>query len=358
MKAVQIYNYYIQSNQRNSGTETDITLQLPLVVKKIAKNSIFSIRANSLTVPFSFHQLSSSIAMVQVQFRDSALNTKLVNITLQEGNYNCNNVLDQLKAQLVTSCQISQPPFTGYIPSLTFSYSQTTNRSTFNMTGNTNQRIIVYFSQNINLGKFFGMTSDLTISPSLQDTSDIACVANPVNSLFLRSGNLKQKHNREWIVEKGVYSDIIYICPIMSQQNTYIQSDHQGDECLLSDEIITDINLYLSTNLTYDPINLNGLDWQCSITISEMITEEYAPQSESMFNTVAQKTLIEEERKTSQILKDIDLQEEDLKQKQEEIMSKLLKYKKRIEKKLSKDKEDKDAEIILPEQTQPTRIFS
>jgi len=292
---------------------------------KKAKNSYFSIRCNSLTVPFSFHQLSPDINTIQVEFRDSLLNTKNVNIQLTSGNYNCVNVLDQLKAKLIEQCQISSPPFVGYTPTLSFSYSSTTNKSTYTMSGDPNNRIIIYFSQNVLLGKFFGFENNLTISPISSVVSEKICIANPVHSIYLRSGNLKQLYNREWTVEKGVYSDVLYVSPIFSQANTYIQANHQGDECLLSDENIKSINLYISTNLSYNPIELNGLDFTCSLTISEMLLEEYIPIDQTKVLNLITPTDITQEG---------DIDKELLSQQQEELINKLLKEKKRLERKL------------------------
>ena len=326
MKQVQIYNYYIQSSQKQSGTLSDPTIILPYVLTKKAKNSYFSVRCNNLTVPFSFHQLSPDIASIQVQFRDNSLNTKTSTINLQSGNYNCINVLDELKAKIITSCQISEGLYVGFNPTLSFSYSSTTNRSTYTFTSiNANQRIIVLFSSNILLGKFFGFNINLTLNPGISVTSPNICIANPVNTIYLRSGNLKQNNNREWLVEPDSYSDILYVSPIFSQANTYIQANHQGDECILSDNDIKEINLYISTNLNYNPIQLNGLDFSCSITISEVILESFTPISDS---TMISLPLVNQEGQVNQ--------EEDLKLEKErdDLLAKIKRQKRRLEKKI------------------------
>lgn len=249
------------------------------------------------------------------------------------GNYNCINVLDELKSKLVAECQISSGGFVGYIPTLDFSYSQTTNKSTFIMTGIGLESISILFAQNVNLGKFFGLETDIVITTGLPIVSTKTCVANPVNTIYLRSGNLKQRNNTEWIVQSGVYSDIIYVIPIYSQQNTYIQSEHLGDENILTDDIIKEINLYISTNLSYTPINLNGLDFSCSITISEMILDKYEPIQDTtlMLSSKAYDSKPAEGLQISDEQKDLEDQKSIL-------VDKLLKYKNRVEKKINKDK--------------------
>lgn len=354
MKAVQIYNFYIQTSQKQQGTLTDATISLPYVLTKKAKNSYFSIRCNSLTVPFSFHQLSPDISTVQVEYRDSTLNTKTTNITLQSGNYNCVNVLDELKSKLISNAQISSGGYIGYTPNLTFSYSNTTNKSTYLLSSDPNTRITIYFSNNSLLGKFFGFNTDLILEPSISILSPSICIANPVHTIYLRSGNLKQLYNREWIVEQDTYSDVLYASPIFSQQNTYIQANHQGDECLMSDDTIKDINLYISTNLSYNPIELNGLDFTTSITLSEMILDKYEPITDSTLNTIALMNPISNISNISSISKEEEEGKDNtkniknklysmitrdkikLEKERDRLVEKLLKYKDKVEKDIKK----------------------
>lgn len=345
MKAIQIYNFYISSAERNSGSLSDVNLYLSQPITKTAKNSYFSIRANSITIPFSFHQLSPDIATIPILFTDSLGNFKSSSITLTSGNYNCINVLDELKGKLIAECQISSLPFIGYTPSLTFSYSQTTNKSTYVMAGSGSQSITIQFSQNTNLGKFFGFETDVLIDPLISATSTKTCVANPVNTIYLRSGNLKQRLNQEWIVQNGVYSDIIYVVPIYTQQNTYIQSEHTGDENILTDDIIKEINLYISTNLSYNPINLNGLEFSCSITISEMILDKYEPIQDTLLQSLP---LPQPQPQQTQLNEGDSSDLVALQKQRDEIVQKLLKYKDKVEKKIKSknikdtNKEDKD----------------
>lgn len=311
---------------------------------KKTKNSYFSIRCNSLTVPFSFHQLSPDIASIQVEFRDSSLNTKISTITLQSGNYNCINVLDELKAKIIASAQISSLSYVGYTPNLSFSYSSTTNRSSYIFTSaNPNERIIIYFSSNTLLGKFFGFNTNLTLNPNISITSPNVCIANPVHTIYLRSGNLKQIYNREWIVEQDSYSDILYVSPIFSQQNTYIQSNHQGDECFLSDNDIKDINLYISTNLSYNPIELNGLDFTCSITITEVVPETYIPLQDSMMLTktlVPTQSQIEGQEAPTPVEKDKEEELRKIEEERDNLLNKLERQRKRLLKKIERNKID------------------
>jgi len=145
------------------------------------------------------------------------------------------------------------------------------------MTGPANASIKMNFSTNTNLGIFFGLSADTTISSVLTQTSTKVAVANPVNYLLLRSGNLRQTQGHEYIVETDTFSDIIYRIPVGVQQNSWIQQHQDGNPIWIANNNITDINLYLTTNLTYTPIDLQGLDWACSFSIIERVIEDYEP---------------------------------------------------------------------------------
>jgi hypothetical protein len=128
------------------------------------------------------------------------------------------------------------------------------------MTSPPSAQITMSFALNPILGKFFGFTTNQTLSTVSTPVSSQIAVANPVNCLFLRCSSLRQEYNREFIVEKGAFSDIVYKLPIGTQQNTYIQSSIEGDPIYLLDDNIVQLNFYLTTNLSYTPVDLKGLD--------------------------------------------------------------------------------------------------
>jgi hypothetical protein len=125
------------------------------------------------------------------------------------------------------------------------------------------------FASNLNLGTFFGFDSNKTISSALSVTSTKICVANPVNYLLVRSGNLQQAWNKEFIVETDTFSDILYRIPVGTGQNTWLQHLSNTDPVEISNNNINSINIYLTTNLTYSPIDLQGITWAISFSIIE-----------------------------------------------------------------------------------------
>jgi hypothetical protein len=133
------------------------------------------------------------------------------------------------------------------------------------------------FASNTVLGTFFGLETNVTISSVLSVTSTKTCVANPVNYLLIRSGNLIQSNNREFVIETDVFSDILYRVPVGTSQNTWLQHLADTDPVQIANDKVTSINLYLTTNLTYNPIDLQGVPWAISFSIIEITDSEYVP---------------------------------------------------------------------------------
>jgi hypothetical protein len=90
-----------------------------------------------------------------------------------------------------------------------------------------------------------------------------------VNYLLIRSGNLIQSQDREFSIESDVFSDILYRIPVGTSQNTWLQHLADTDPVMIANDKITSINLYLTTNLTYTPIDLQGVNWAISFSIIE-----------------------------------------------------------------------------------------
>lgn len=198
---------------------------------------------------------------------------------------------------------------------------------------NVDCQIILKFSQNQNLGIFFGFNTDISISSLSVITSDNVCVANPITSLYVRSPTFKQGNNREFLVENDDYCDVIKQVPILTGQNTYICDYQDSDLIYITNNEINEFNIYLTNNLTYNPIDLKGLNWSISFSILEIIIPKFEPfiTAVNLFRTEGQSQ--ESPKLTTEEKEKLDLLE---KQKQE-IMNKLEKYKSVFEDRLKGD---------------------
>ena len=321
---IRRYTFHVNSDKRSSGTNTDMMLTVKDTISLTAIDSAFYIDVHSANVPFSFYQLSTDIQTLQCIFTDTLGNPKTANITMTAGNYTTVSVLDELSTRLIAMAQVSSGAYVGLTPVLAFTYSTTTSKSTLVMTSPANASIQMNFASNLNLGTFFGFDTNRTISSVLAVTSTKICVANPVNYLLIRSGNLKQMWNREFIVETDTFSDILYRVPVGTGQNTWLQHLADTDPVEISNNNINTINIYLTTNLTYTPIDLQGITWAISFSIIE--------KKKPTFVSVTTKLLAN--------LPTPESPQEDVTKLEEEYqknLSRLERYKKRLEEKLAED---------------------
>lgn len=271
MAEVARYTFHIASNQRNSGTNTDMNISLSQIITRLALKSQLQVVIHGITIPFSFYQLSSDIATLGV----SVFGYPDGNITLTSGNYTTVSVLTELSSKLTTYCAALSPPFT---PTFTFTYSTTTGKTT--LVSNSTRSITLKFATNTNLGLFFGFSANATFTTA-STTGDKVAVANPVTYLLLRSPSLRQFKNREWVVEKDTFSDILYRIPISTNVGTYIQWYGDSERVVLVNDTLSLINFYLTTNLSYTPIDLQGLPFSFHLTIIEVVQPDYVPITNS-----------------------------------------------------------------------------
>ena len=270
MTEVTRYTFHVASNQRNSGTNTDLNLTLSQIITKKAANSEFYVMVHGITVPFAFYQLSADIATLGV----SITGDPDLQVVLTPGNYTVLSLLQELSSKLVALCESRPSPFT---PVFNFTYSQATGRMTFAMTSPASKTFILNFNANPTLGIFFGCSESIAFSTATTTQSPQIAVANPVTQLFLRSPSFNQSNNREWLVEKDTFCDILYRVPINTNANTYIQVAGDSEQILLSNDTFSVMNLYLTTNLSYNPIDLQGLPWTVHFTILEREHKPFIP---------------------------------------------------------------------------------
>ncbi len=275
MNPIAKYQYHIRSSKRSSGTNTDLNIKLSQLVNLRSANGFFRVKVEGATIPFSFYQLSSDINTLQVELTNGG--TKTVQLSLTPGNYTTSSILNLLKDQIVATAAISSGGYVGFAATITATYSSTTGKDTI-LLAEAGPVIVLRFDLNHDLGRFFGFETSQSLTSTTPITSEKIAVANPVYQLYIRSGNLQQLVNREFIVEQDTFSDIYYTIPITTNQNTYIQTNHEGDEIWISNDSISEMNWYLTTNLSYTPIDLQGLDWSFVFTIEEVERPDYKPR--------------------------------------------------------------------------------
>jgi len=272
----------------------------------MAADSQYIVTVTSISIPFSFYQLSSTenLNVLPVYLKNNLdVVGRFTTITLQQGNYTPYTLLTQLNSKLTEACQqVGISGFTPFTPVFASTYNPTTGFITFSVTGPVGCEIVLRFTVSSitqQLAGFFGINgTDVTMTPSVTQSSTKPCVLNPVNYLYLRS-SLKQFRNREWVVKQDDVSDILHRIPISTAQGTWIQYDVPSEPVYIIDASIDSINFYLTTNLTYEAINLQGIDWSFAFSISEVVRPKYTPITQQIvYNSFAP---VSEEDKTKQL---------------------------------------------------------
>lgn len=337
---VMRYTFNVDSAKRNSGTNTDLYITMTQPLTRLSADGQFIVSVTSISIPFSFYQLSSTenLNVLPVYLKNAVdVSGRNTTITLNQGNYTPYTLITELNTRLTTACQQTGiGGYTAFTPTFNTTYNPVTGYITFALTAPAGCEIRLLFSTSTVtglLGNFFGVGQvDVIMTPSTTPSSTKPCVLNPVNYLYLRS-SLKQFRNREWVVQKDDVSDILYRIPIGTAQGTWIQYDVPSEPIYIVDSSIESINFYLTTNLTYESINLQGIDWSFAFSISEVARPRYTPVTSTLaYNNFA--TMSPEDRQ-----KTID----ELQQKKQKEIDRLMRYRDKLQ----------GIEVSLPEEKTP-----
>ena len=340
------YTYHISSSERNTGTNTNFNINLSQIVNLLAKKGMFQIIFNSAQIPFTFYQLNnnSNLNVISVTTTYPGASPVTGTITLTQGNYTPYTLLTELQTQLYNFCYT----YGGFKPVYSNSYDTTSGHLILGISavapapasGTVSIRLNFATNQNILSGGFFGISTtsptNMLFSVTYAASAPVStvsaestqpCVLNPINYLLIRS-SLKQFRNREFITIQDDVSDIVYKVPITTVQSSWINFYQTSEPLYIVDNSIQSINFYLTSNLTYDPINLQNIPWAFSFTIREVIRPDYEAINNALVGNITKPLESDEERRLLEMEKEKQIQRLEL-------------YKKKLEKKNNKIIEDK-----------------
>jgi len=320
---VEQYTFHVESDQcdTDSPSFTNFNLSLPYVITPLASNSRFCVQVSNIQIPFCFNQLPITINNLNVNLINPADGGASFNTTLYiiPGNYDVYSLMAELVNELVLlGSQMNSVGCTNWVPMFMNTYDSATGYMSLALT-NPGFEIDIYFSQNLTLGAYFGFTYDIALSnkvgpPYIQEyaVSNIPAITCPINYLLLRS-SLKQYRNREYIVQPGGdSSDILYKVPVTTLANSYINYYQVSDPVYVTDTQIGYIEFYLTNNLTYDPINLQGVPFAFTFIITEILRHDYTGILASLAINKPLVDKSEEEVKNNQIKELLELQRNEI----------------------------------------------
>lgn len=298
---VESYNVFINSKQRVSGTVTDGNYSLYKSISLKNQANRFYFRMMDCEIPFSFKVINSTNNAITFTYTASAVYT--YSFSVPPGNYSITSLLLVLSNAIYALTNVFQ----------NFTYSQNTGFATFAVLNTSNNYSNFQFTVMssammaclglTSLSMFWGTNLGLIVSGS--STVNVNC--NQSNVLYIRSSNITQQQNFESTITKSDISDILAKIQITSLFGTMINWVNNTElELIVSNKTFDNLNFYLTTNLSYDPIDLNGLNWSCSFTITEREPISYLSDTlHSNLITDEEKTLIELEKEQTDLLRQL-----------------------------------------------------
>lgn len=273
MNVVETYHIFVNSSQRQSGTDGNFNFSLYQPIKLKNQNNSFYVRIGSAELPYTFQLINSTNNIIIFNYNRSGTITQ-VSITIPPGNYNAVNILSTMTNLL--SAQIVIPI------TWNFTYNRATGLMTFGFAPSDITQTTLQFNTISSvmlqcLGfstkptATFGYNSGSVLLTSIQNVN-----MSQINSLYIRSENIKQIQNFESLVVKSDISDILAKIQINVLPMNMIEWINPTDLSVkVSNKYFDSINLYVSSNLNYDDLSFNGLSWSCRITIQEVQNRSY-----------------------------------------------------------------------------------
>jgi len=266
------FHIYTSSSKKQSGTNEDynITLRRPIILQN--PHHYFKCIVKQATIPYTFQQVNDNFNSFSYVMTRGGITYPQKTFTIANGNYTVNTLITEVINKWVANIATYLP---AYSPTFQFSYDRNNMFITFSFTADaTNTSFTIKPIAN-NISTMMGVVVDTTFNNvGVIVTAGISSQpvdVSPITSIYVRSDTLKQNYlSSENIVSSDDVSDILCQIPLLGQPTSWIQYlNDLNIENRLANEVIGDVNLYLSDNRSYG-LNLRGIPWSCMITIIEI----------------------------------------------------------------------------------------
>ncbi len=253
---VNIWNLFIDSDMRDSGTNSECTflLKQPIILSNPMNHFVMTLKSS--TIPFSFKSINSTNNKLLVY----SVESDDILLTIPPGNYSVQAILDQIKSLILINCGSTISMIYDPISGFTTYTKLTGSNITFKLTN------YPY------MAKILGLNATNCTITSTQTISQNHCISYGIKHIFIRSSNLRMK-GYEWTYMKSEPTNIIARIPILSSLNTYIQYNDGNITNYILDTIINKIELYISSDNSDENLELYNLGFSVHIEIKE-ISEE------------------------------------------------------------------------------------
>jgi len=266
------FHIYTSSSKKQSGTNEDynITLRRPIILQN--PHHYFKCIIKQATIPYTFQQVNDNFNQFSYIMTRGGVTYPQKTFSISNGNYTVNTLITEVINKWIANIATYLP---GYSPVFNFSYDRNNMFITFSFTADaTNTSFTIKPIAN-NISTMMGVVVDTSFNNvGAVVTSGISTQpvdVSPITSIYIRSDTLKQNYlSSENLVSSDDVSDILCQIPLLGQPTSWIQ--YLNDltiENRLANEVIGDVNLYLSDNRSYS-LNLRGIPWSCMMTIIEI----------------------------------------------------------------------------------------
>ena len=273
---VRTYNLFLDSQYANLRTPTNDTRELTFYLKKAIEpthpDNRFRVRVNTAEIPFSFSQVNTSNNSFAVMFGT----TSLGNAVIPPGNYDIISLLASvdlaINARLVAN---------GFIATLTSTFDQNTGKATFTFVSN-GTGLKLYFGTTIILamigfdplvnGAFVsinGSAAPGATTPSVKNVN--VC---PTTCIYISSRSFTQARNYEALTNGMDITDVIGKIQLTTLPQTYLMYlNYTGEVVEVNNKQISEVNLYLSTNLV-DSLVMSDMRWSIHLIVEEIKNDD------------------------------------------------------------------------------------
>lgn len=251
-------------NSNELGNNGRMILQQPIISNP---NEKLFVCVMSATFPNSWYNLSTYLSNNTISFKETNDNTYKI-ITLDEGSYNINELMDEIKSKLESNSTNSL--------SYSFTYNIITNSVIITHSNTTNITVNFDFTNINSCRRMLGFLSSIkTIDNNTTSISSDRAVdiTDTYNSIYIRLPNLSNQK----VIESstGRFSNIVAHIPVPTSRNTIFTYEPQKPFCMeLTQNNITAIDVAITFQDEEQRVHFGKGDWEINLLIEYRLNQE------------------------------------------------------------------------------------
>jgi hypothetical protein len=226
-------------------------------------------------IGYSFNQLNSDWVTLTISYNGTP---KTLTFTI--GNYNAPQLATELITQIVASGL-------GLLSTnFNIVYDSTRAKFSFQMVGTGSNPMVLNFQNNVVLGTMFGgsTTTPLTFTTTAVYSPNKINV-NPITSIFIRSNSITTSTSYEQVNTPFKVSNILAKIPVPLLPNSIIYFRNDFSTELITNMTISNLNLFVSDNLSNNVLDLSGVNYGLQIVIDEIVNPDLFKQPTDKIST-------------------------------------------------------------------------